>query len=349
MTAKERMLAAIRMIEPDRVPVFPLAHYFSAVPGKMSVRSFATNGDKMAAALIAAFERFGWDGVQPGCDVAIEAEAMGSVLEFPEDAPPYMVRPVLRDPANFRNLKKPNPLRDGRMPVIVRATQICAKELGDQAYVGSFLGGPFNCASQLRGVEDLMTDIGDRPEFVEALLDFCTDLLIDFGKALIDAGADALFLGEALCSPGMISPKYYARTIAPRQQRMIAAFNQYDPNCHTGMHICGQATAIIATIIETGSDIADLDWQVDMGEAKQICAGRMAIRGNLDPSAVLLQDTAENVYRRTADLIRSAGPGSGFILGSGCDVALATPFENLDAMMAAAKGTDVRKKSDATV
>ena len=109
------------------------------------------------------------------------------------------------------------------MPVIVGATQICAREAGKHAFIGPFMMGPLNCASQLRGVENLMTDTLDRPEFVDALLDFCTTFLIDFGKALIDAGADAVFLGEALCSPDMISPRFYTGTVVPRQQRLICA------------------------------------------------------------------------------------------------------------------------------
>jgi uroporphyrinogen decarboxylase len=342
MTGKERIFKAIRITEPDRVPVFPLAHYFSAVPGKISIRTYATQADKMAAALIAAVERFGWDGVHPGCDVSVEGEALGSRLDFPEDAPPHMVQPVLSDPENFRSLKKPNPLRDGRMPVVVRATEICAKEIGSETCVGPCLMGPFNCASQLRGVEDLMVDTIERPEFVEALLDFCTEVLVDYGKALMDAGAHVLILGEALCSPGMISPKYYARTIVPRQQRMVKALNGHNRDCRLFMHICGDIRPILSTVCETGVDAADIDWEVDMGQAKEVCAGRMAIRGNLDPSAVLLSGTPDQVYRKSVEIIRAAGAGGGLILGSGCDVAPVTPFENLDAMMAAAKDTAAR-------
>ena len=342
MTGKERILSAIRMTEPDRVPVFPLAHYFSAVPGKMSIRTYATQPDKMAAALIAAVERFGWDGIHPGCDVSVEGEAMGSLLNFPEEAPPYMVRPVLSDPVNLGNLRKPNPLKDGRMPVVIRATEICAREIGSQTCVGPCLMGPFNCASQLRGVEALMIDSIESPEFVDALLDFCTDVLIDYGKALMDAGAHVLILGEALCSPGMISPRYYARTIVPRQQRMVSALNEHNRDCPLFMHICGDIRPIISTIVETGVQAADIDWEVDMGHAKTVCGGRMAIRGNLNPSAVLLCGKPDDVYRKSVEVIRAAGTGGGLILGSGCDVAPATPFENLEAMMAAAKDTAAR-------
>ena len=101
----------------------------------------------------------------------------------------------------------------------------------------------------MRGVEDLMMDTIERPGFVDALLDFCTDVLIDYGKALMDAGAHVLILGEALCSPGMISPKYYARTIVPRQQRMVRALNGHNRDCPLFMHICGDISSIISTIV----------------------------------------------------------------------------------------------------
>jgi len=335
MTGKERILAAIRGKESDRVPVFPLAHYFTASVTGISVKDFATDADRMASALLAGYERFGWDGIQPGSDVAVEAEALGSELNYPEDAPPYVVRPALEDPARLAQLKPPNPLRDGRMPIIVGATRICAREAGKDAFIGPFMMGPLNCASQIRGVENLMTDILDRPEFVDALFDFCTAFLIDFGKALIDAGADAVFLGEALCSPRMISPRFYAGTVVPRQQRLICALKEYAP-VRIALHVCGNVTKIMPAMIETGADILDLDWAVDMGAAKRMCARRVAIRGNIDPATVLLQGTPELVYAKSREVIEAAGAGGGLILGSGCDVALGTPHTNMHAMVTAA-------------
>jgi uroporphyrinogen decarboxylase len=90
-------------------------------------------------------------------------------------------------------------------------------------------------------------------------------------------------------------------------------------------------------MLESGADIFDLDWQMDMAESKQTCAGKASIRGNLDPSAVLLSGTPEQVFAKSVEVIGAAGAGGGLILGSGCDVAPGTPPENLDAMMAAAR------------
>jgi len=109
------------------------------------------------------------------------------------------------------------------MPMIIESTKICAQEVGDELYICSVIMGPMNCASQIRGVETLMFDFMDRPEFAGELLDFCTDLEIMFGKELIDAGAHSLIIGEALCSPAFISPKLYHDFVVPRQEKLIAA------------------------------------------------------------------------------------------------------------------------------
>jgi uroporphyrinogen decarboxylase len=336
VTGKERILAALRNEEPDRVPVFPLAHFCTARFSGLPIREYATDAQRMASSLLAALERFGWDGVHPGCDVTVEGEALGSQVCYSEEAPPYVIRPVLMDPEEFGRLRPPNPLRDGRMPVIVGATRICAREVAGRVFVGPWTMGPLNCASQIRGVEDLLTDTLDRPEFVNALLDFCTGLLIEFGKALIDAGADAIFLGEALCTPQMVSPRFYSEIVVPRQRRLIAALKDYG-NVPVALHVCGNVKRILPSMLETGADIVDLDWKMDMGESKRRCAGRAAVRGNLDPAAALLQGTPELVYEKSIEVIRAAGEGGGLILGSGCDVPSDTPPENLEAMMAAAR------------
>ncbi len=339
MNGKQRILKAIHMEQGDRVPVFPCAHYFTAAVGGMSIRSFGTDGEKMASALLRALERFGWDGLNPGSDVAVEGEALGSKLAFPEQAPAYVESPGLTNPDDLATLRVPNPLKAGRMPVVIRATEMVAREVADEVYVMPCIMGPMNCSSQFRGVQDLLMDIVERPEFVERLLDFATEVVLEYGKALVDAGAHAILIGEALCTPGMISPATY-RSIMPRQRRLAESLKKYGAG-QVLLHICGDVKRILPTMVEAGADLFDLDWQMDLAEAKQTCApARITMRGNLDPS-ILLNGTPDEVYRKAAKAIRAAAAGGGFILGSGCDVAAGTPYENLDAMMAAAKETPV--------
>ncbi len=334
MTGIERMEAAIAMRPGDRVPVSPLAHYYTAAFAGRTIREFASDPEVMAASFMAAVDRFGWDFINVGCDVAVEASGLGAAMIYEENAPPHVAGPILADPAALDRLRVPNPLRDGRMPVVVKAAEICAREIGGDVLIGAFTMDPMNLSSQLRGVQNLMLDTYDRPDFVEDLLDFSTVVVIEFGKALIDAGAKVILFGAALCSPNMISPVFYRTKIAPRQRRQVEALRAHGAE-HVLMHICGNVTPIIPDIAALGCDMIDLDWQVDVPAAKRTLAGAAAVRGNLDPG-FLLNAGPDAVYDRCCALIRATGPG-GFILGSGCDVMPGTPAETMDAMVQAAR------------
>ena len=78
MSGREQTEEAVGFGAPDRVPVLPMAHFMTAPLAGMPIREFATSGDRMAESLIRARERFGWDGVSVGCDVAVESSAYGA-------------------------------------------------------------------------------------------------------------------------------------------------------------------------------------------------------------------------------------------------------------------------------
>jgi uroporphyrinogen decarboxylase len=57
--------------------------------------------------------------------------------------------------------------------------------------------------------------------------------------------------------------------------------------------------------------------------------------GNLDPVELLWRGTPEAVAREARQAIADAGTHGGFILGSGCEVPVAAPKENIQAMIQA--------------
>jgi uroporphyrinogen decarboxylase len=68
---------------------------------------------------------------------------------------------------------------------------------------------------------------------------------------------------------------------------------------------------------------------VDLAEAKRRTAGRLFIKGNLDPVNTLLMGSVQDTRAAARDRILTAGPGGGYILSSACSVAPATPPENI--------------------
>ncbi len=338
MTGKERIETTLNMKEPDRVPVLPMAHFYTAQFSGISIPLFATDGDKMGESLIKGREKFGWDGISVACDVALESSALGSKMNYTEDGPPSLAEFILADdPGKLKSLKIPNPLKDGRMPALVRATELCVKEAGDEFFIMTHHNDAMNQAGMIRGVGNFMMDIYDRPEFVDELLNFSNNMNLELGKALIDVGVHAIFLGAALCSPNIISPVFYREKVLPHQQKLVKELRDYGAK-YVLVHICGDITNIIPDILETNCDIIDIDWQVAMGQAKNIVDGKATIRGNINP-ALLVEATPENIYQESVTIIKDAGSGGGLILAAGCDVMTNTPPENIKAMVQASIDT----------
>jgi uroporphyrinogen-III decarboxylase len=83
--------------------------------------------------------------------------------------------------------------------------------------------------------------------------------------------------------------------------------------------------------------MVDLDWMVNVGEARKAMGPDQVLLGNIDPVRVL--------YAGNPDLVRSEigkcrnEAGSNYIVGAGCEVPRGTPRENLEALSRFAKGT----------
>jgi MtaA/CmuA family methyltransferase len=341
-TSLERARRAIRGEPVDRVPVIPILHYGTARLVGATIGEFATDAGVMVKSLIAGQRRYGYDGIQSSLSVAVEAEALGSETVQPADAVPYVVRPLIQEPRDLLRLKVPDPRRDGRLPLFLDAMARLSREVGSELYLIATIRGPLNLASQLRGVEQVMLDLSDDPAFVRDLLDFAVAVGEVFGGALSEAGANAIAVGEALCSPAFISPRTYRAFVQTRHHVLIGRLRARGAET-TLLHVCGDIRPIIPDLAATGVDVIDLDWQVDPAEADRLAAGKLALRGNLDPSAVLLQGTREEVLAKAAEAIDRAS-GSRFILSSGCDVAPTTSPENVAALVEAARAAAERTR-----
>ncbi len=332
LTSKERILYAIEGKGVDRTPVFPTVHHNSTRVAGETIKNYASNSDVMADCLLKAFERYGYDGIEVGVDATIEAEALGSKAYQPEDEPSYVTEPFLQKKQDLKKLTQiADPQTQGRMPVIIGATKKIKEAVKDDVYIQSIVMGPMNIASQLRGVETLIFDIMDDPDFVNDLLDFTLRQSLEYGKALLDSGATGLDIGEAFCSLNMISPNIYRKLALPRHKSLFKGLKEHGGFAE--LHICGDVTKILGDMEKTGADYFDIDWQVDM----KLATGFNTCRGNLDPSAVLLQGNRDLVLKKSKQVLASASHTNKLILGSGCEIAPNTPGENIAAMVDAVK------------
>jgi len=64
--------------------------------------------------------------------------------------------------------------------------------------------------------------------------------------------------------------------------------------------------------------------------------------GNVNPTAVMVSESPEEIYRLTTNLIERMRPYRNFILSTGCDLPPETPLENIKAFMDAGRHVELK-------
>ena len=338
MTGIERIVKVLTGGDVDRPATLPIIHAGLAGFSDVRLGRFFTDADVMARVMIAGRRRFGFDGVQLSLGVTGEAEALGAGTRQPDDGAPVLTEHLLADPDALDTLRGRDPTIGGRMPLFFEAVERVSRAIGSEAFILATLRGPLVTASQLRGIEDALIDMIERPAAVDEVLAFGTDVALQLGRPLLSTGAHGLLLGEATCSPNFISPALYRRLVQPHHRRLVAGLKEMGWR-FVGLHVCGDIVPIIEDMIATGVDFLDVDYQVRADGAIELSRDRVALRGNLDPSSVFRFGTADQVRRETEALCASAR-GARWIMSSGCDIPPGSPAENVAAFVESVRASE---------
>lgn len=338
MNSLERCMAALKFEIPDRVPVVPQAFMFACKTAGYKIGQINKNGKLMAETHLISQEKYGYDGVVIDIDDCTLAEACGAKVIFREDDVAVVdeKEPLLKNLRDIVDLELPDPYKSGRLPEWLEATKILSEKIGDHVFImGRADQGPFDLACLLRGTEKFMMDlVTEEPEDIYKVLDYCRRAVTLFAKAQKDAGAHATSIGDSYAGPNLVSPAFYRNFALEHEVTLTKEVQDY--GIPFSLHICGNTTSILEDMVKTGAKIYELDWQVDMGYAKQIIGNEGVIMGNVDPSDPLVWGTPVQVDEKAREVIEKTG-GMGLFLSSGCAIGFNTPDENFAALVNAAK------------
>ena len=347
MTSLERIRRAARLELSEVVPVAPYMGNHGAKVGGVLISDYCRDGKLMAEAQIRAWEIYGQDVVVAQSDNYYIAEGFGVKTRFMDDSTPVFDAPAIMELADIYKLRVPDPYRDGRMPVYLEAVSILANTFKDDVCIRGAGTGPFSLASHLMGTERFLYELAmaeaDEDEealaALAALMELTSDALIAFSRALMASGAHLVMCGDSLASISVISPSMYKKWAFPYEKKVFSALREEceQRGAYSILHVCGKMTPVLEAMADTGAHILEIDSLVDLAEAKARVGDRVCLMGNLNPTEILLQGTPEKVDAAATAAIEAAGRNGGFILGSGCEVPIFAPQENLKAMIAAAR------------
>jgi uroporphyrinogen-III decarboxylase len=185
----------------DHVPVFAQLHEFAAEYLGIPRREFFSRPDLSVSAQLQIERDFGIDVASVTFDVYnIEAEALGQELVWMDGGMPDVdrTRPLVRDRSDLARLRTPDFETAGRFPQVIRMNSLF-KELTGLEPTLSFCA-PFSLAANLRGIERLLLDLYEDPDFARGLFKAITDEVLApwilyqkkcFPRATRISGADA--------------------------------------------------------------------------------------------------------------------------------------------------------------
>ena len=331
-SATDRFSDALLGKPKDHVPLFPMiAGWAAANFSDLPLSKLALDPKGIVDVQIRAKESMGYDALFAYADPLYIPEAFGCRVRFLETGPLADPLPIkVTSMVDVDGLPLPDARREGRLPLILDVVKDLSEYgNGDLPVLGLF-EGPFTTTCRILEPELIMRMVYKNRAVLEALLDKVTAFLLKFAEALVENGANAIFLPEPTASASMISPTMFRQFVLPRLKKLTQ--NLKVPCI---LHICGDTSPTLKAMGESGAKVLSLDQCMDLSSSRAVVKDGV-LGGNVDPINALLMGSEEQVVKDTLNCLRRAGTKR-FVLMSGCGVPPNTPLENVKIMVKTAK------------
>ena len=270
---------------------------------------------------------------------------LGSDIGFFEDVGPNLVRdvfgvvwdrsidkdignvqkPVLSKPS-LQGYQFPNPLDPRFFQDILPKIQ----RYPDRFRVFQIGFSLYERAWTLRGMEQLMVDFYDHPDFVHELLHTIADYNIAQVQEAMKYDIDAVYFGDDWGQQRglQMGPKIWKEFIYPELRRMYGSVKQGGK--YVFIHSCGDVDELFDDLIEIGVDCFN-PFQPEVMDIFQLIEkyrSRLSFHGGLSTQQTLPYGTPQDVVWETRCLI-DMGRSGGYIFGPAHDVEGDVPLSNM--------------------
>jgi uroporphyrinogen decarboxylase len=282
-----------------------------------SFLAMCTNPELACEITLQPVRRFPLDAAILFSDILTIPHAMNLGLDFETGEGPKFARPV-RSGADVDRLGVPDPGTD--ISYVPEAIALIRKELAGRIPLIGFAGSPWTVATYM--VEGGSSkDFGlikrmmyESPGILHRLLAKLSEATILYLNAQIAAGAQAVMLFDTW--GGVLTPLQYREFSLDYMARILAALTREAEGRRVPSIVFTKGGgAWLAGIAAIGCDAVGVDWTTDLKAARRAVEDRVALQGNLDPSA--LYGSADTVRAETRRVLESYGEGPGHVFNLG--------------------------------
>jgi len=321
MNSLELTLSAIKGV-PEKIPFNPfIMHLAASLTGVDYNREYCQKPEVLANAQIRSAAFFGIDHVNVSTDAYREANAWGVSIDWSSHTP------IAKDHLNiseFDSIEAPDLLSNLRIINRVNAVKILSEKLGrDQCIIG-WIEAPFAEICCLFGLVNvlMLCRYDDWDIKIKILIDRVLPIQKEFAKLQIEAGANIIGAGDSAIS--QIGPFRYEKCCLKATKEL---FNWIQNDVPVLYHICGDNNVIdkegrdmLKLVSSTNAAILDLDYQVDLKEAKEKIGKKNCIRGNTNTQVLGSQNySISNVSKEIEKTIELGKPNGMYQYAAGCE------------------------------
>lgn len=326
MNSIERVQNRLNSQPVDKVPNLNIIMQFASRHIGVPYGKYCTDHRCLVEGNIRCCRDFGIDMVSAISDPFRETAGFGGNVVILEDDVPRCTDNLMKEYGDVKKLRAIDPSMSERMNDRLKAISLYKQECISEFPILGWVEGAFAEANDLRGMYNIMIDLRKAPDFVAELVEISLEQAIQFAREQIKEGAQFIGIGDAAAS--LVSPKIYKELVLPAEKRLIDEIHKN--GARAKLHICGNTSALLDLMAESGADIIDIDHLVDLQTAMDKIGEKAYICGNFDPVSVLLDGSAETVkenVRRCLEIGKDR-----ILMSAGCEVPKFTPPENLKAV-----------------
>lgn len=350
MNGVERMITALSLGVPDRVPHWELAYnessivniarqftddvpepdYIQRIPLEEKVRLFE--------AVILIMEELDVDGIT--LRIFPESELLDGDYLRDDWGVTFMMSPYgeslvrdgpIKDEADLKNYKPPHIKESDLL-----ALMYCVERFKGRRAVVLSVQCPFRRSwNLLGGMKYLLINYRKNPDLVHRIARIVTDYTIEALSLGVKLGADIISLDGDLAhnTDLIISPEQFRTFVKPYYFEIVEHVHRMGLKIFK--HTDGNHWKIMEDFLEIGFDgIHPIQPQcLDLATVKKEVGDRICIMGNIDCMYTLVSGSIQEVEEEVRRAIDIAAPGGGYIIASSNTIHPGVKAENYIAMV----------------
>jgi uroporphyrinogen decarboxylase len=238
----------------------------------------------------------------------------------------------IKDSTDWETLE-PVDVNAGEFGNQVRAVELIQRYAHGNVPTMATIFDPPMVADRLCGRE-LSKYADETPVILKSALDLICDVMIDFARATLEAGADGLFLASQHSTKSSISDEHYNNFVYPYHLRMISKLRSKTKFIIMHLHAREENEEIRFDTIARTPGLDGINWE-DQSSSLSLKDGkkrsRKTVLGAIDYNGIFRTGSPEEAKEQVLRAVNEAG-FEHLIVAPGCVITVDTPQENIVAV-----------------